>query len=193
MSSILLNPSFNEAPRVIQILSGRALSPRSKVSSMSWRILIHHEVLLFRGIQLAIGQKMVQRLPWKLFWRFYAGRRVRNRYPLLISTDHPIAHATDFRISWICRFLPLVTFQETCTKVYFGVGEPTCAEVIIANSFLAYVFAEYAVIHGDSKHRDYCQFHRSSLGSALLRLPLLLPASMELVAALTLGVSPCHT
>ncbi|CAG2003416.1 unnamed protein product [Fusarium graminearum] len=97
------------------------------------------------------------------------------------------AHATDFRISWICRFLPLVTFQETCTKVYFGVGEPTCAEVIIANSFLAYVFAEYAVIHGDSKHRDYCQFHRSSLGSALLRLPLLLPASMELVAALTLG------
>ncbi|KAF0635419.1 hypothetical protein FPSE5266_10916 [Fusarium pseudograminearum] len=82
------------------------------------------------------------------------------------------AHATDFRISWI---------------LYFGVGEPTCAEVIIANSFLAYVFAEYAVIHGDSKHRDYCQFHRSNLGSALLRLPLLSPASMELIAALTLG------
>ncbi|GKU21467.1 unnamed protein product [Fusarium langsethiae] len=97
------------------------------------------------------------------------------------------AHATDFRISWICRFLPLVTFQEICTRVYFGVGESTCAEMIIANSFLAYVFAEYAVIHGDSKHREYCQFHRSSLGSALLRLPLLSQASMELVAAMTLG------
>ncbi|KAL3601791.1 hypothetical protein FPOAC2_06065 [Fusarium poae] len=96
-------------------------------------------------------------------------------------------HATDFRISWICRFLPLVTYQEICTKVYFGVGEPTCAEVIIANSFLAYVFAEYAVVYGDSKYREYCQFHRSNLGSALLRLPLLLPASMELVAAMTLG------
>ncbi|RGP67108.1 hypothetical protein FSPOR_6164 [Fusarium sporotrichioides] len=97
------------------------------------------------------------------------------------------AHTTDFRISWICRFLPLVTFQEICTRVYFGVGESTCAEMIIANSFLAYVFAEYAVIHGDSKHREYCQFHRSSLGSALLRLPLLSQASMELVAAMTLG------
>ncbi|KAL6916611.1 hypothetical protein FSST1_008106 [Fusarium sambucinum] len=97
------------------------------------------------------------------------------------------AHATDFRISWVCRFLPLITYQEICTKVYFGVGEPTCAEVIIANSFLAYVFAEYAVIYGDSKQREYCQFHRSSLSSALLRLPLLLPASMELVAAMTLG------
>ncbi|KAM0378604.1 hypothetical protein ACHAPY_006302 [Fusarium culmorum] len=129
---------------------------------MSWRIPIHHEVLLSRGIQLAIRQRMVQRLLWKLFWRFYAGRR---HMPQIFGS---------------------LGF-ETCTKVYFGVGEPTCAEVIIANSFLAYVFAEYAVIHGDSKHRDYCQFHRSSLGSALLRLPLLSPASMELVAALTLG------
>ncbi|EYB21754.1 hypothetical protein FG05_03559 [Fusarium graminearum] len=110
---------------------------------------------------------MVQRLPWKLFWRFYAGRR---HMPQIFES----------------------LGSETCTKVYFGVGEPTCAEVIIANSFLAYVFAEYAVIHGDSKHRDYCQFHRSSLGSALLRLPLLLPASMELVAALTLGTLGYH-
>jgi hypothetical protein len=77
--------------------------------------------------------------------------------------------------------------------VYFGVGEPAYAEVVIANSFLAYVFAEYAVVHGDAKYREYCQFHRSSLGSALLSFPLLLPASMELVAALTLGVSPYRT
>ncbi|KAI6754601.1 hypothetical protein HG530_012353 [Fusarium avenaceum] len=97
------------------------------------------------------------------------------------------AHATDFRIQWICNILPLAHFQQICTKVYFGVDDYSEAESIIASSFLSYVFAEYAVVYGDAKHGEYCQFFRSSLGQALSKLPLLLTASLEVVAALTLG------
>lgn len=73
--------------------------------------------------------------------------------------------------------------------MYFGVDDYSEAESIIASSFLSYVFAEYAVVYGDAKHGEYCQFFRSSLGQALSKLPLLLTASLEVVAALTLGVS----
>jgi hypothetical protein len=104
------------------------------------------------------------------------------------STNDSPAHATDFRIAWICNFLPLAHFQQICTKVHFGIDDYSEAESIIASSFLSYVFAEYAVVYGDAKHREYCQFFRSGLGRALSKLPLLLTASLELVAALTLGV-----
>ncbi|KAH7174712.1 uncharacterized protein B0J16DRAFT_418161 [Fusarium flagelliforme] len=81
-------------------------------------------------------------------------------------------HSSDFRISWICRFLPLDKFLDICTKVWFGVGEPSLPEKIIANSFIAYVSAEYSVVHGDIRYRSYCQHHRSLV---------------EVVTAMTLG------
>jgi hypothetical protein len=104
------------------------------------------------------------------------------------SANNSPAHATDFRIKWICNILPLAHFQQICTKVHFGIDGYSEAESIIASSFLSYVFAEYAIVYGDAKHGEYCQSFRSSLGQTLSKLPLLLTASLELVAALTLGV-----
>ncbi|KAH7253442.1 hypothetical protein B0J15DRAFT_513657 [Fusarium solani] len=77
--------------------------------------------------------------------------------------------------------------KEICRKVYFAVDDYTKAEFIIANSFLSYIFAEHAVIHGDATSQEYCNLCRSNLGNAISRLPLFLPASMEMIAALTLG------
>ncbi|CAG7562416.1 unnamed protein product, partial [Fusarium equiseti] len=96
-------------------------------------------------------------------------------------------HALDFRISWICRFLPPDKFLDICTKVWFGVGEPSLGENIIANSFIAYVSAEYSVVHGDIRYRSYCQHYRSLVGKLVGNLPLLLIPSIEVVTAMTLG------
>ncbi|KAF4336094.1 hypothetical protein FBEOM_10030 [Fusarium beomiforme] len=97
-------------------------------------------------------------------------------------------HSNDHRIVWICRFLPLDVFLDICNKVYFRVVEDhTEAEFIIANSFLSYVFAEYAVIHGDTKSREYCCFYRFNVGSGLTKLPLLAAPCIKLIAALALG------
>ncbi|RSL43277.1 hypothetical protein CEP54_015151 [Fusarium duplospermum] len=90
-------------------------------------------------------------------------------------------------LSWICKVLPFDKFEEICRKVYFAVDDYTKAEFIIANSFLSYVFAEHAVIRGDGMSREFCNLCRSNLGNAISRLPLFLPASMEMIAALTLG------
>ncbi|KAF4490466.1 hypothetical protein FAGAP_10763 [Fusarium agapanthi] len=96
-------------------------------------------------------------------------------------------HSEDYRVVWICRFLPLNVFLDICNKVYFRVEDHTEAEVIIANSFLSYVFAEYAVIHGDVKSREYCRFYRSKVGDGLTKLTLLATPCMDLIAALALG------
>ncbi|KAG9495831.1 hypothetical protein J7337_012389 [Fusarium musae] len=96
-------------------------------------------------------------------------------------------HSSDYRVVWICRFLPLGIFLDICNKVYFRVEDHTEAEFIIANSFLSYVFAEYAVIHGDAKSQEYCRFYRSKVGDGLTKLTLLATPCMELIAALALG------
>ncbi|KAF5621438.1 hypothetical protein F25303_12308 [Fusarium sp. NRRL 25303] len=101
-------------------------------------------------------------------------------------------HSKDHRVVWICRFLPLDVFLDICNKVYFRVEDHTEAEFIIANSFLSYVFAEYAVIHGDAKSQEYCRFYRSQVGSGLRKLTLLAAPSMELIAALALGTLGYH-
>ncbi|KAL5336348.1 hypothetical protein BJX70DRAFT_400638 [Aspergillus crustosus] len=54
-----------------------------------------------------------------------------------------------------------------------------------AGSFLLYMFADHAVTYGDVRSRGYCDFCRSNLGVLLQRLPLILPASLEVIAALT--------
>ncbi|KAF5605611.1 hypothetical protein FPCIR_303 [Fusarium pseudocircinatum] len=101
-------------------------------------------------------------------------------------------HSRDYRVVWICRFLPLNVFLDICNKVYFRAEDHTEAEFIIANSFLSYVFAEYAVIHGEAKSQEYCHFCRSKVGEGLTKLTLLATPCMELVAALALGTLGYH-
>lgn len=107
-------------------------------------------------------------------------------------------HKTHMRVMWICRILPLETYENICRKVFFATSAYTDVDLIIVNGFLSYMFAEHAVIYGDEMSQGNCDLCRSNLGKLLQRLPLILPASMEAIAALTFGVCiydnpPCRS
>ncbi|KAI1378884.1 hypothetical protein F4677DRAFT_443364 [Hypoxylon crocopeplum] len=96
-------------------------------------------------------------------------------------------HEEYTRLVWVSRILPLDKFAEICRNVYFAVDDYSEVDLIIANGYLSYIFSEHVVISGLQDYREYCLLCRKNLHSALSRLPLLLPASMEVIAALTLG------
>ncbi|KAE9369112.1 hypothetical protein N431DRAFT_485113 [Stipitochalara longipes BDJ] len=96
-------------------------------------------------------------------------------------------HDSNSRLTWISHILPLQMFADICRKVYFAVDEYSDIDLILANVYLSYVFSEYVVASGLQEYRRYCQLCRENLYIALSRLPLLLPATIELIAALTLG------
>lgn len=92
-------------------------------------------------------------------------------------------------IARISQILPLQKFTDICRTVYFAVEEYREVDFILANAYLKYVFAEHVVVSGRQDYREHCQLCGDNLHDALSRLPLLLPASMEVIAVLTLGVS----
>lgn len=96
-------------------------------------------------------------------------------------------HQDYTRLVWASQILPLEKFAEICQKIYFAIDDYTDVDLIIANGYLSYIFAEYIVVSGLQDYREYCRLCQDNLGNALLRLPLLLPATMEVIAALTLG------
>lgn len=89
---------------------------------------------------------------------------------------------------WISRVLPLDTFSDICRKVYFAIDDYNDIDFILANGYLSYVFSEHVSVSGLQGYQEYCHLCRENLHNACARLPLLLPPSMEVIAALTLGV-----
>jgi hypothetical protein len=97
-------------------------------------------------------------------------------------------HSHHSRIAWTSRILPLTKFSEICQRVYFAVSDYSDVDLILTNGFLSEIFAENGIVSGRQDHRDYSQICRKNLFDALLRLPLLLPPSMEAIASVTIGV-----
>ncbi|KAI1733607.1 fungal-specific transcription factor domain-containing protein [Xylaria scruposa] len=98
-------------------------------------------------------------------------------------------HRMFFRIEAISRILPLERFTELCQKVYFAIDEYTQLDFILANSYLSYIFSEYIVATGKVKYKRFYSQCRQNAQVALSRLPLLLPTTVETVAALTFGAT----
>lgn len=73
--------------------------------------------------------------------------------------------------------------------MYFAVEDYNKAELIIANGYLSYVLFEHHATTGFHKSQEYGQLCRENLEAGISQLSLILPATMEIVAALTLGVS----
>ncbi|KAH8678426.1 hypothetical protein BX600DRAFT_452045 [Xylariales sp. PMI_506] len=96
-------------------------------------------------------------------------------------------HETHDRMDWISRVLPLDMFSDICRKVYFAIDDYNDVEFILANGYLSYIFAEYVAETGSQNYLDFSRQCRENLHNSLARLPLLLPPSIEVVAALTLG------
>lgn len=90
----------------------------------------------------------------------------------------------------ISNILPLDRFADICRKVYFAVDDYSQIDFILANGYLSWIFGEHVISSGTTKdYNKYCLMCRKNLHGALLRLPLVLPPSMETIAALALGVS----
>lgn len=98
-------------------------------------------------------------------------------------------HEGYFRISWISHILPLEKFADICRKVYFAVEDYTEIDYILANAYLSYIFAEHVVVTGFQEYKGHSLLCRKNLYGTVTRLPLLIPASMEVIAALTISVS----
>ncbi|KAI0149689.1 hypothetical protein F4776DRAFT_174560 [Hypoxylon sp. NC0597] len=96
-------------------------------------------------------------------------------------------HARYTRMVWVSQILPLEKFAEICRKIYFAVDDYSEVDLILANGYLSYVFSEHVIVSGRQDYREYFVLCQNNLHNALSRLPLLLPASMEVIAALTLG------
>ncbi|KAF2652653.1 hypothetical protein K491DRAFT_695375 [Lophiostoma macrostomum CBS 122681] len=96
-------------------------------------------------------------------------------------------HTSNVRLAWLGQILPLERFTKMCQNIYFSVDGYSEIDYILANGFLSYVFFEHLVVSGRSDFAEYSQLCRNSLHSALSRLPLLIPSSVDVIAALTLG------
>lgn len=97
-------------------------------------------------------------------------------------------HESYMRISAISQILPLEQFIEICRKVYFSIDGYSDADFILANGFLYAIFSQHIIGSGLQDYQKYSQYCRTNLEEAVLRLPLLLPASMEMIAVLVLAV-----
>ncbi|PVI00756.1 hypothetical protein DM02DRAFT_614115 [Periconia macrospinosa] len=96
-------------------------------------------------------------------------------------------HSHFSRILWISRILPLQKFTDICRNVCFPVSDYGEVDFILANGYLSHVFAEYIIVTGCSEYRKYYDICRTNFQNAFARLPLVLPATEEVIAALALG------
>lgn len=97
-------------------------------------------------------------------------------------------HGEPATTPWIPDLLSRQRFTDICQRVYFGVDDYSDIDSILANGYLSYTFFEHVAISGRKDYMNYTQRCRKNLEDGLERLPLLLPASMDTIAALTLGV-----
>ncbi|KAF0331204.1 C6 transcription factor [Colletotrichum asianum] len=71
--------------------------------------------------------------------------------------------------------------------MYFAIDDYTEIDFVLASGYLTYIFAEHLITTGLNDYREHWLMCRKNLHDAVARLPLLLPASMDAVAALTLA------
>ena len=92
-----------------------------------------------------------------------------------------------------CSFLTVRNFTEYCRKVYFAIDEFSAATFIIANGGLYYLFNGKAINEGNPAVKEVYLRYRTmcgnNLATALGNMNFFVPATMEYVEALLLGVS----
>lgn len=130
-------------------------------------------------------EAVVAVLRWAKSWSFLTNARTR----LLIGN---LDHEEFTRVQWISQILPLQTFTDICQRVYFSIDDYSEIDYILANAYLSYIFSEHVVLSGLHEYRIHSQLCRENLGDALARLPFLLSATLETIAALTLAVGALH-
>lgn len=75
--------------------------------------------------------------------------------------------------------------------MYFATEDYSLSTFIVVNAGLTYLFMEKAMTATDTKSAELLKYHyrcRDNLETALSNLPLLMPARLETIKALILGV-----
>ncbi|KAH6952454.1 fungal-specific transcription factor domain-containing protein [Ilyonectria sp. MPI-CAGE-AT-0026] len=91
--------------------------------------------------------------------------------------------------AWIYEFLPMQRFPDLCLNVYFS-EDHSEADFIAANAGLHSLFCDYAAhVPPELKEENlaYARMCRANLETALSNLPLHLPATSDMIAALLFG------
>ncbi|KAK4073212.1 transcriptional regulator family: Fungal Specific TF [Trichoderma aggressivum f. europaeum] len=94
---------------------------------------------------------------------------------------------SNYIVTWLSHILPLERLIEICQKVYFSVHGYTEIEFILANGSFYWLYAEYAIISKQTQFHEYGRQCCENFQDAFSRLPFLLPASMEVIAAMAMG------
>ncbi|KAL7798921.1 hypothetical protein V8C43DRAFT_276605 [Trichoderma afarasin] len=94
---------------------------------------------------------------------------------------------SNYIVTWLSHILPLERLVEICQKVYFSVNGYTEVEFILTNGTFYWLYAEYAILSKQPKFHEYSRQCCENFQDAFSRLPFLLPASMEVIAALAMG------
>lgn len=99
----------------------------------------------------------------------------------------------------MCTFIAVDDFVDCCRRVYFATEDYSLATFIVVNAGLFYLFQEKATradeAHQAEKLLEYRNLCRDNLETALMALPLFMPARKESIEALLLAVSfsRCHS
>lgn len=96
-------------------------------------------------------------------------------------------------LTFLCCFLTVDEVIEFCQKIYFATEKFNLATFIIVNGVLHYLFNEKALVQQDAnvkaEYIKYGTICKENLEMALANLNLFMPARMENIQALLLGVS----
>ena len=90
-------------------------------------------------------------------------------------------------MDWMTHILPREMFQQACQRVYFAIEDHDEADFILANSYLARIFAQYmqaTELEDYGRHSASCRFN---LRTAMSSLPLHAQPSLETTAALAVS------
>jgi hypothetical protein len=90
-----------------------------------------------------------------------------------------LENVSNSRLTWLAQILPLTKFTHICQNIYFSVDGYSDTDFILANGYLSYIFFENLVVSKQPNFAEYSQLCRENLETALAKLPVLTPSSMN--------------
>jgi hypothetical protein len=92
----------------------------------------------------------------------------------------------------LCPFIQLERLSEKCREVYFATEDYSDAAFIVANGGLYQVFVAASFMTQDralrEEYQGYADICKHNLNTTLANLHLLMPANIDSIEALTMGV-----
>jgi len=110
----------------------------------------------------------------------------------VVSILREIKESPPVTFTLICTFIAVDDFTECCRKVFFATEDFSLSTFIVVNAGLFYLFHEKSLQAEEPRKSELFRDHllcRDNIETALMNLPLLMPARMDTIEALLLGVS----